>query len=41
MLVEGGAALWFGAIFYNALVQAVLLYGIERWVITYSMMKVL
>ena len=34
VLVEAGAAVWFRAMFYYSLVQAVLIYKIERWVIT-------
>ena len=41
MLVKAGAAVQARAMFYKAVVQAVLIYRSERWFITDAMMKVL
>lgn len=41
ILARDGASPWVSGMFYKAIVQAVLLYGSETWVITQPMMKAL
>ena len=40
-MVKEGLIVWSRAMFYKAVVQAVLIYGSDRWVITDKMMKML